>query len=99
MNSNRIIGIAGMIAFVIGSVIIYEACIPDRRRGHFDTPQEAAAYDEAWKRGEAHLELQKRIYENNTAIYKYSLLAVSVSLLALSFRRGRKTDKPLNEKK
>jgi len=57
-NSIRIIGIAGMIAFVIGSVIIYEAVIPDLSRGHFDTPQEAAAYDEAWKHGEAHLELQ-----------------------------------------
>jgi len=63
------------------------AFIPDMRRRDFATPQEELAYDDAWSRGEAHLRLQKEISDRNAAIFKYSLLGVSASILALSFRR------------
>ena len=87
MKSYRILGITGILAFAFGSVFKYMAFIPDMRRSDFATPQEELAYDEAWNRGEMHLLLQKEISERNAAIFKYSLLAVSASILALSFRK------------
>jgi len=87
MKPYRILGIAGIVAFVLGSTVKFYAFIPDMRRTGFSTYQEKVAYDEAWERGEVQLELQKRISDRNAVIFKYSLLAISASLLALSFRK------------
>ena len=87
MRPYRILGIVGIVAFVLGSAVKFYAFIPDKRRTGFSTYQEKVAYDEAWERGEMQLELHKKISDKNAAIFKYSLLAISASLLALSFRK------------
>jgi hypothetical protein len=95
MKPYRILGIAGIVAFLLGSTVKFYAFIPDKRRTNFSTCQENVAYDDAWERGELQLKLQKKISDRNAAIFKYSLLAISASLLALSFR---KKEMPIQER-
>ena len=91
----RALGIAGIIAFLAASSFEYYAMIPDAPRDDFKTKAEKSAYEEGWKRGELHIALQKDIYDTNSAIYKYSLLALSVMILAVSIRRKKEPNQSL----
>ncbi len=92
MKYLRILSICGLLAFLVGEAYEYYAMIPDARRTDFKTQAEQDAYDEGWKRSEMHIELSRDIYRANTAIFKYSLLVLSVSVLAITFKKRKKNE-------